>query len=128
MKYILLMYNDEAAFSADELPPAQADAVETCHELHARGRFLGGSPLQPVAAATSVRLREGKRLVTDGPFAETKEQLGGYVLIDVEHLDEAVAVAARFPAASKGTVEVRPLWELDGLPVVASPVAVDPKV
>lgn len=114
MKYILLMYHDEqTAFIAEELPPAQEDAVKTCHELHSNGKFLGGSPLRPIAAATSVRMRDGKRLVTDGPFAETKEQLGGYVLIDADSPEEAIAVASRFPAAKKGTVEVRPLIEIE---------------
>ncbi|MEX0936886.1 MAG: YciI family protein [Pirellulales bacterium] len=111
MKYILLMYNEENAFSPDELPAAQADAVQTCHELHTQGKYVGASPLHPVATAASVGVREGRPVVTDGPFAETKEQLGGYVLIDVETLDEAIGIAARFPSAEKGTVEVRQLLE-----------------
>ncbi len=85
-------------------------------QLHETGQYLGASPLHPVATATSVRVRDGKRLVTDGPFAETREQLGGYFLIDAKDLDEAIAVAGRIPAARLGTVEVRPILELDGLP------------
>ncbi|MGH8164744.1 MAG: YciI family protein, partial [Rhodanobacteraceae bacterium] len=84
--------------------------------LHAAGQFLGAAPLQPTATATSVRVREGKRLVTDGPFAETREQLGGYFLIDARNLDEALDIAARIPGASHGTVEVRPVLEVAGLP------------
>src|SRR5258706_133640 len=81
--------------------------------IHARaiGRYLGGHPLHPPSTATSVRVRDGKRLLTDGPFAETREQLGGYMLIDVDNLDEAIAIAARGPVARVGTVEVRPVRE-----------------
>jgi hypothetical protein len=79
---------------------------------------LGAAPLHPVALATSIRVRSGKRLVTDGPFAETHEQLGGFFLIEAKDLDEAIAIAARIPAARKGTVEVRPVLELAGLPEV----------
>lgn len=93
-----------------------AESTNLCHELASQGRFLGASPLHSVATATSVRVRNGSRLMTDGPFAETTEQLGGYFLIDVANLDEAIAVADRIPAASKGTVEVRPVVEMTGLP------------
>jgi hypothetical protein len=86
------------------------------HEIKTGGQYLGASPLQPVASATSVRVREGRRLVTDGPFAETREQLGGYYLIDAQDLDQAIGIAARIPMARKGTVEIRPLIELAGLP------------
>ncbi|HEX5324533.1 MAG TPA: YciI family protein, partial [Capsulimonadaceae bacterium] len=92
------------------------ESIQLTHDLHAKGQFLGASPLYPTAMATSVRIREGKRLVTDGPFAETREQLGGYYLIDAKNLDEAIEVAGRIPGARFGTVEVRPLIELEGLP------------
>src|SRR2546426_11322992 len=93
-----------------------AESSQLTHELHAKGQYLGASPLHPVSTATSVRVRDGKRLVTDGPFAETHEQLGGFFLIEAKDLDEAIRVAGRIPAARKGTVEIRPLLELDGLP------------
>ena len=80
--------------------------------LHSNGQYVAANPLHPTAMATSVQVRNGKRLVTDGPFAETREQLGGYFLIDAKNLDEALAIAARIPMARKGTVEVRPIIEL----------------
>jgi hypothetical protein len=92
------------------------ESTELTHDLNAKGQYLGASPLQPVAAATSVRVREGKRLVTDGPFAETHEQLGGYFLVEAKDLNEAISIAARIPGARKGTIEVRPVMELAGLP------------
>ena len=92
------------------------ESLGICDGLAAQGKFLGASPLQSVRTAASIRVREGRTLVTDGPFAETTEQLGGYYLLDLADLDEAIAVAARLPPATKGTVEVRPLVDLDGLP------------
>jgi hypothetical protein len=92
------------------------DSTQLCHDLNAKGQYLAASPLHPVATATSVRVRGGKRLVTDGPFAETREQLGGYYLIDAKDLDEAIAIAARIPPARKGTIEIRPVMEIPGLP------------
>jgi hypothetical protein len=93
-----------------------AESTNLCHALAEQGKFLGASPLHPVATATCVRIRGGNRLTTDGPFAETTEQLGGYYLIDVANLDEAIAIAARIPAAVKGTIEIRPVFDLAGLP------------
>ena len=87
-----------------------------CRELHSRGQYLAASPLQPVATATSVRIREGRTVMTDGPFAETHEQLGGYYLVEAADLNEAIKIAARIPAARWGTVEVRPVKEIAGLP------------
>jgi len=116
MKYMLLIYMAEDAMSPAEREQCYADSTQLCHDLAAKGQFLGANPLQPVATAASVRVRDGKRLVTDGPFAETHEHLGGYFLIDAKDLDEALAIAARIPGARKGTVEVRPLFELVGLP------------
>src|SRR5262245_15024058 len=116
MKYMLLIYGVEKALSDEERQHCYAESTELTHDLNARGQYLGASPLLPVATATSVRRREGKRLVTDGPFAETREQLGGYFLVDCKDLNEAIAIAARIPAARWGTVEVRPIIELKGLP------------
>jgi hypothetical protein len=119
MKYMMLIYSDENAWTDDERQHCYGESTELTHELNARGQFRGASPLQPVATATSVRIRDGKRLVTDGPFAETREQLGGYFLIEAKDLNEAITIAARIPGARKGTVEVRPVIELDGLPQVS---------
>ena len=117
MKYMLLICRNEPlwdAMSVSERQQIYGETLALSDELTARGQYLGGSPLYPSSAATSVRVRDGKRLVTDGPFAETREQLGGYMLIDVKDLDEAIAVAARIPLARTGTVEIRPVR--DGQP------------
>ncbi|QDU61625.1 YCII-related domain protein [Planctomycetes bacterium Pan216] len=119
MKYMLLIYGAEDAWTEEERRDCMEESTRLCHEMNEKKKFLGASPLYPVTTATSVRVREGKRLVTDGPFAETSEQLGGYYLLDVEHLDEAIAYASRIPGAKKGTVEIRPIIELDNLPEVA---------
>ncbi len=116
MKYMLLVYGAEDAWTEQERAECMRESTELCHELAAQGKFLGASPLHPVATATLVKVRRGTRLTTDGPFAETTEQLGGYFLIDVPNLDEAIAIAGRIPAATKGTVEIRPVFELAGLP------------
>ena len=116
MKYILLIYMNENAMSETEREQCYKDSTQLAHDLEANGQYLSANPLQPVAMATSVRVREGKRLVTDGPFAETREQLGGYFLVDAKDLDAAMNVAARIPAAQKGTVEIRPVIEIPGLP------------
>jgi hypothetical protein len=118
MKYMLLIYSDEQAWTEGEREQCFAESTALTHELHKEGKFLGASPLHPVATATSVRVREGKRQVTDGPFTETREQLGGYFLIDAANLDDAIDIAGRVPAGKKGTVEVRPIVELAGLPSV----------
>jgi hypothetical protein len=117
MKYMLLIYSDENAWTQHEREQCYANSVQMTHELHANGQFLGASPLHSVATATSVRVRDGKKLVTDGPFAETREQLGGYFLIEATDLDAAIAIAARLPSASKSTIEIRPIVELLGLPL-----------
>ena len=117
MKYMLLICRDEPVWdkmSASERQEIYGKIVEISDELTARGQYLGGSPLFPSSSATSVRVRDGKRLVTDGPFAETREQLGGYMLIDVKDLDEALAIAARTSLAATGAVEIRPVR--DGRP------------
>jgi hypothetical protein len=119
MKYLLLCYDHEKSWEkagAAELQAAIREAVGLTHELAAKGQYLSAAPLHSVSMATSVRVRDGKRLVTDGPFAETREQLGGYYLIDVPTLDDAVAVASRHPGLRFGTVEIRPVMEMEGLP------------
>ena len=116
MKYLLLVYLDETweKRSLAERREAYWGQVRVSDELQARGQYLGGNPLHPPSTATTVRVRDGKRLLTDGPFAETREHLGGYMLIDVENLDEAIAIAARGPLARVGTIEIRPVR--DGQP------------
>jgi hypothetical protein len=117
VKYMLLICRNEAvwdAMSVSERQRIYGETLALSEELTARGQYLGGAPLYPSSSATSVRVRDGKRLVTDGPFAETREQLGGYMLIDVKDLDEAIAVAGRIPLAHTGTVEIRPVR--DGQP------------
>lgn len=119
MKYLLLVHHDEAAFnkiSETTRKELLAESIRLCHQLHDNGQYLHASPLHPASTGTVVRVRDGKELVTDGPFAETKEQLAGYFLIDVKDLDEAIAVAGRVPGARIGTVEIRPLREVSGLP------------
>jgi hypothetical protein len=116
MKYMLLIYGDEQALSETERQDCYKESTQLAQELHSNGQYLAANPLHPTAMATSVRVRDGKRLVTDGPFAETREQLGGYFLIEAKNLDEAIAIAARIPTVRKGTVEVRPVIEIPGLP------------
>ena len=114
MKYMLLICRDEPVWDKLTLPERQQIYAETrklSEELTARGQFLAGHPLHPSTSATSVRVRDGQRLVTDGPFAETREQLGGYMLIDVADLDEAIAIAGRIPLARTSTIEIRPVRE-----------------
>jgi hypothetical protein len=116
MKYMLLIYADEQAWSDSERQDCYEESTQLAHKLNARGQFLAANPLQSVALATSVQVRDGKRLVTDGPFAETREQLGGYFLIDAKNLDEAIEIAGQIPGAKKGTVEIRPIVEVENLP------------
>jgi hypothetical protein len=116
VKYMLLIYADEQVWTEAERRLCYGESTDLAHQLKANGQYLAASPLQPVATATSVRVREGKRTVTDGPFAETREQLGGFFMIEAKHLDEAIAVAGKIPAARKGTIEIRPVVEIIGLP------------
>ena len=116
MKYMLLIYLEENALNQAEREDCYKKSTQLAHELKANGQFLASSPLQPVSTATTVRVREGKRLVTDGPFAETREQLGGYYLVEARNLDEAIGIAGRIPGARVGTVEIRPVIEIPGLP------------
>lgn len=116
MKYMLLIYTAEDSYADGEREACYVESTELTHELNARGQYLAANPLQSVATATTVRVRNGKRLVTDGPFAETREQLGGYFLVEAADLNEAISIAGRIPGARKGTVEVRPVLEIQGLP------------
>ena len=115
MRYMLLIYSPEDAWTTEEWEACVATSTGLCKELSEKGQFLDASPLHPVNTATSIRVREGKRLISDGPFAETREQLGGYFLIDMPNLDEAMAFAARLPGAAKGTVEIRPMVNVPDL-------------
>ena len=119
MKFLLLTYRDKKVWN--RLSPTKQERLmlegtQFAKQLEASGKFLGGSPLQSVATATSVRVRENRRLVTDGPFAETREQLGGYSLVDVSSREEAIDIAARLLNSGPATVEVRQVVELAGLP------------
>jgi hypothetical protein len=116
MKYMLLVYMDEQALTDEERQRCYVESAQLTQELNAKGQFLGAGPLHPVATATSVRVRDGKRVVTDGPFAETREQLGGYYVIEARDLDEAIDIAERIPPARYGTIEIRPVLEISGLP------------
>jgi hypothetical protein len=116
MKYMLLIYLDEHALGETEREECYGESAQLAQEIHSSGQYLAANPLHPTSTATSIRVRDGKRLVTDGPFAETREQLGGYFLIDAKDLDEAIAIASRIPGARTGTVEIRPVMEVAGLP------------
>jgi hypothetical protein len=113
---MLLIYLDEQAVGESEREQCYGESAQLAQQINASGNYLAAAPLHPTATATSVRVRHGKPLVTDGPFAETREQLGGYFLIDARDLDEAIGIAARIPGAQLGTVEVRPVMEIAGLP------------
>jgi hypothetical protein len=116
MRYMLLVYMNEQAMNEAERGQCYADSARLTQDLDAAGQYVAAAPLQPVATAKSVRVREGRSLVTDGPFAETREQLGGFYIIEARDLNEAIAVAGRIPPASKGTIEIRPVMEIPGLP------------
>src|SRR5512139_3719698 len=119
MKYLLLVHHDEEAFGKyDEGTRRQMleESVQLTHQLHANGQYRSAAPLHPASTAAIVRVRDGKKFVTDGPFAETREQLAGYFLITAKDLEEAIGVAARVPGARIGSVEVRPVTEVAGLP------------
>ena len=116
MKYMLLVYLAEDAMSDSEREVCYVESAQLAQDLNSSGKYLAASPLHPVSTATSVQVRNGKRLVTDGPFAETREQLGGYYLVDARDLNEAMSIAERIPGAKYGTVEIRPVLEIKGLP------------
>ena len=124
MQYMLLIYlNENAGPTQAEREACYGESAAFARELHARGQFVAAAPLHPTSTATSVRVQDGRRLVTDGPFAETREQLGGYFVIDVDNLDQAIEIAAHIPAGRFGTVEIRPVVQVSGLPHVDSAVA-----
>jgi hypothetical protein len=116
MKYMLLIYMHEQALDQAEREHCYEESTQLAHELKANGQFLASAPLQPTSMATSVRVRDGKRLITDGPFTETREQLGGYFLVEAKDLDGAIDIAERIPGARVGTVEIRPVIEIPRLP------------
>lgn len=116
MKYMLLIYAKEDVWTESERVECMEESRQLCHELNSKGQFIAASPLHSVNTATSVRMREGKRLLTDGPFAETHEQLGGYFIVDVSDLDAAIAIASRLPGGRRGTIEIRPIFELEEMP------------
>ena len=115
MQYLLLIYGKESGWqnlSEAEKGQIYKDYGSFTQSIRTSGNYVGGNPLQPIATATTVRVRDGKTLTTDGPFAETKEQLGGYYLIEAKNLDEAIAIGARIPAAAMGSIEVRPIMPM----------------
>jgi hypothetical protein len=116
MQDLLLIYDDEKVWNdmpRDEADRMFAEYMSFSEDIKQSGHYLGGEALQPVNTATCVRVRNGKQLVTDGPFAETREQLGGYYLVEAKDLDEAIAMAARIPSVRVGTIEVRPIMKFD---------------
>jgi hypothetical protein len=116
MKYMMLIYLDENSLSEEERDQCYKESTEFAHDLNASGHFVATAPLHPTSTATSVRVREGKRMVTDGPFAETREQLGGFFLVNAKDLDEAIGIAGKIPGGRWGTVEIRPVIEIPNLP------------
>jgi hypothetical protein len=115
MRYLLMICVDESAVGArspEEVSAVKAEFEAFGEDMGRRGVLLGGDRLRPTADATTVQVRDGEVLVADGPFAETKEQIGGYCLVDCKDLDEAIEVASKIPGARDGTVEVRPIWEM----------------
>jgi hypothetical protein len=117
MQYLLLIYANEAEM-AGQSPPAMATMISEYTEftkgIVQAGQFKAGDRLKPTSSATTVRVRNGQRTTTDGPFAETREQLGGYYLVEAKNLDEAIAIAAKIPGAKHGSIEVRPVWMREG--------------
>lgn len=116
MKYMLLIYLDENGLNESERAQCYQESAQFAVQLSKCGQYLGAGPLHPTSTATSVRIRGNQRVVTDGPFAETREQLGGYFLINAKDLDEAIGIAGQIPAGRWGTVEIRPVMEIAGLP------------
>ena len=121
MKYILLVHHNEdnfARMAESEQRQMRDESVGLANQVHANGQYVDAAPLQPTSMTTCVRVREGKPVITDGPFVETREHLGGYYLVDVRNLDEAISIASRIPGARLGAVEIRPVVDLPGLPKV----------
>jgi hypothetical protein len=116
MKYMLLIYMEPSAMKPEEREHCYVESTELAHTLHKDGHYLAANPLHPTSTAISVRMRDGKPLVTDGPFMETREHLGGYFLVEAKDADEAIRIATRIPGARVGTVEIRPVMDMPGLP------------
>jgi hypothetical protein len=125
MKFMLLIYSPESGWTDAERTACMVESAGICDQLTAQGKFIDASPLQPVATAATVRERSGRPLITDGPYAETHEMLGGFYVLELADQDEAIALAARLPPVTKGTVEIRPVFPLEGLPP-ARPVPDNP--
>ena len=117
MQYMLLIYLDENALTDGERAKCYEESAGYARQLYEEGRYVAAGPLQPTLTATSIRLQAGKRILTDGPFAETREQLGGFFIVEAENLDEAILLAGHIPAAKFGTVEIRPMMPITGLPL-----------
>ena len=117
MRYMMLIYLDENSLNEEQRAKCYNESAAYARELHKAGKFVATSPLQPTLTATSVRHQEGQRVITDGPFAETREQLGGFFIVEAENLDDAIDIAGKIPAGKFGTVEIRPLVPVSGLPV-----------
>ncbi|WP_448249521.1 YciI family protein [Thalassotalea agariperforans] len=113
MQYMLLIYSDENCWTEEEREACYKKSMAISEALTAQGKLISSAPLHPITSATSLRVRNGKQQITDGPFAETTEQLGGYYIVDVDNLDQALEIAASLPPAKKGTVEVRPIMQLN---------------
>ena len=116
MQYMMLIYLDENSLSEAERSKCYMESAAYGRQLHESGRYLAAAPLHPTSTATSLRIRDGKHLITDGPFAETREQLGGFFLVEAENLDQAIQIAGEIPAGRWGTVEIRPVLQISGLP------------
>lgn len=119
MKYLLLVHHNEDAFNKtpeDRRKEMLAESIQLCHQLAKKGQYIHASPLQPEATGTIVQVRDSKTIITDGPFMETKEQLAGYFLVDAKDQEEAIEIGKRIPGARIGTVELRPVVEISGLP------------
>ena len=119
MKFMLLVHHDEQALakrSEFERQQLLQESIQLANQLHSERKYLSAAPLHPTSETTCVKVRNSQRFITDGPFAETREQLGGYFLVEAKDMDEAIEIAARIPGARIGTVEVRPVTEVEGLP------------
>jgi len=122
MRYLLLIYTQEQLDSETDAAggPELEEYNKFTEDIRARGLFEAGEALHPTSSATTVRVKDGQTVTTDGPFAETKEALGGFYLVDAKDLDEAIELAARIPAAKHGSIEVRPIWEYGGADAAGS--------
>lgn len=116
MKYLLMIYMDENSLNEAERAECYVDSAQLARSLHSNGKYRGAAPLHPISTAKSVRVRDGERIVTDGPFAETREQFGGFFMVETQNLAEAISIAEQIPGARVGTVEIRPVMEISGLP------------